>query len=76
MSDDGIVNAEPAGGWTDGDVADGQTQLSSAEAASLLQEESPDIEVGERREPDPVSAEAGADADPDLSADDQADAAR
>lgn len=38
----------------------------------MLQEEAPDIEVGEVGEPDPVSADVGAGADPDLLTDDQA----
>ncbi len=72
MGNDDIVNAEPAGGWTSAENADDQTKLSSADAAAMLQEEAPDIEVGEAGEPDPVSADVGAGTDPDLLTDDQA----
>ena len=72
MSDDHIVDAEPAGGWTSAETADGQTQQSSADAAQQVQEEAPDIEISDREEIDPVSTASGVDADPDLLTDDQA----
>lgn len=70
MGNEDIVDAEPAGGWTSADDADAQTQQSNADAAAQLQEESPDVEISE---PDPVSADVGAGADPDLLTDDQAE---
>lgn len=41
---EGMIDAEPAGGWTSGDVADGQTAESSADALREVQEEAPDEE--------------------------------
>ncbi|WP_298742211.1 hypothetical protein [uncultured Microbacterium sp.] len=72
MHDEQTVNAEPAGGWTSAEAADGQTEQNSADAAQRVQEESPDVEISDREETDPVSAASGAAADPDLLTDDQA----
>ena len=41
---DDMIDAEPAGAWTDGDTADGQTADSSADALREVQEEAPDRE--------------------------------
>lgn len=41
---EGMIDAEPAGAWTSGDVADAETSQSSADAARAVQEEAPDQE--------------------------------
>jgi len=61
---DDMIDAEPAGAWTNGDVADGETADSSADAMREVQEEAPDEE---RPYGDGVPApdgETGADAEP------------
>lgn len=59
MSDENTGNADPA--------------ATSADEARHFQEEAPDVEISERSEPDPVSANVDAGTDPDLLTDDQAD---
>ncbi|MDZ8171706.1 hypothetical protein [Microbacterium xanthum] len=62
---EGVIDAEPAGGWESGAVADGETADASRETAG-----SPDLTL-ENQEPDPgvdVGPVEGAapDTDPDL----------
>jgi len=80
---DDMIDAEPAGGWTSQDVADGETADSSADAVAAFQEEAPDEETprepaapapdGDRpADPFVESAEIQPGEDPDLLTDDQA----
>ncbi len=66
---EGVIDADPAGGWESGVVADGETAEADREAMG-----SPDLTL-EHQEPDPgvdVGPVEGAqpDTDPDLAADD------
>lgn len=60
---DGVINAEPAGGWESGDVADDETRAASARAEGPV-DGVPDGFV--------ESAEIQAGLDPDLRTDEQA----
>lgn len=76
---EGMIDAEPTGGWVSEDVADATGDDGAADTVQRYQEEAPDVEVSaevsQDRSGDPVSEAAvdGAeDADPDLLSDDQA----
>ena len=67
---EGVIDAEPAGGWESGAVADGETARAEREA-----EGSPELTL-EHQEPDPgvdvgPVEGAGPHTDPDLAGDDE-----